>query len=268
MKKLLFLSTLLFSMLVCVAFVSCSKDDDEKEEQTEKPDTPDTSTDAAVKAGYCPDTKHPHMINLGGGMFWACCNVGAKNPYDFGGFYAWGELEEKKTYNITTYEYSDKKNDDSCWELDKMFKYRSYSMPDHYSISSTQFDVAFVKWGKQWMMPNDTDAEKLIKNCKFEMTKLNGVDGCKLTGPSKKYIFLPAGGFKFDNQHQATFTLGTGFGQEYPCGLFWVGTRYPGDFATEPWDGEGFYFCTLEISDYPSYRPWGQMVRPIKNSFY
>lgn len=266
MKKLLFLSTLLFSMLVCVAFVSCSKDDDEKEEQTDKPDTPDTpdaQADAAVKAGYCPDTKHPHLINLGDGMLWACCNVGAKNPYDFGGFYAWGELEEKKTYNITTYEFSDKKDEDSCWELASMFYYRGYSMPDHYSISSTQFDVAFVKWGNQWMMPNDTDVEKLIKNCKFEMTKLNGVDGCKLTGPSKKYIFLPAGGLKWNNNHDLIISWGSGIGQEGPWGLFWVGTRYPGIAA---WDAEGFYFYPEEITDYPSHRIFGRMVRPIKNS--
>ena len=37
MKKLLFLSTLLFSMLVCVAFVSCSKDDDDDDKGKSSP---------------------------------------------------------------------------------------------------------------------------------------------------------------------------------------------------------------------------------------
>lgn len=44
---------------------------------------------------YCPDKKHPHMIDLGlpSGTKWACCNVGASTPEDFGESYAWGETE-------------------------------------------------------------------------------------------------------------------------------------------------------------------------------
>lgn len=38
----------------------------------------------------CPDDNHPHMIDLGLGVKWACCNVGATAPEEYGGYYAWG----------------------------------------------------------------------------------------------------------------------------------------------------------------------------------
>ena len=43
---------------------------------------------------YCPDGNHPHMIDLGlpSGTKWACCNVGATKPEDYGGYYHFGEV--------------------------------------------------------------------------------------------------------------------------------------------------------------------------------
>ena len=56
-------------------------------------------TDEAVKAGMCPDTNHPHAIDLGIGVKFACCNVGASAPWEYGGYYSLGETEEKDGYN-------------------------------------------------------------------------------------------------------------------------------------------------------------------------
>ncbi len=46
-----------------------------------------------AKAQSCPDDNHPHMIDLGlpSGTKWACCNVGAAKPEEYGGYYTWGE---------------------------------------------------------------------------------------------------------------------------------------------------------------------------------
>ena len=58
-------------------------------------------------AQICPDDRHPHAIDLGlpSGTKWACCNVGADNPEGYGGYYAWGETEEKEAYNEVSYQY-------------------------------------------------------------------------------------------------------------------------------------------------------------------
>ena len=54
--------------------------------------------DPAVAAGFCPNSHHPHFINMGDGRKWSCCNVGATAPWEFGGHYAWGETEEDTWY--------------------------------------------------------------------------------------------------------------------------------------------------------------------------
>ena len=53
----------------------------------------------------CPDDNHPHMIDLGlsSGTKWACCNVGASKPEDYGGYYAWGEILVKSDYYWDNY---------------------------------------------------------------------------------------------------------------------------------------------------------------------
>lgn len=51
---------------------------------------------ASPKATFsflCPDSNHPHAIDLGmpSGKKWACCNVDADAPEEYGGYYAWGD---------------------------------------------------------------------------------------------------------------------------------------------------------------------------------
>lgn len=78
----------------------------------------------------CPDDNHPHLIDLGlpSGTKWACCNVGANMPERPGGFYAWGETEEKEVYDWSTYIHCDGSME-TCHDLGE-------------NIAGTQYDVA------------------------------------------------------------------------------------------------------------------------------
>jgi hypothetical protein len=42
----------------------------------------------------CPDSNHPHWIDLGlpSGTLWRCCNAGASTPEDYGGYYYIGQV--------------------------------------------------------------------------------------------------------------------------------------------------------------------------------
>ena len=42
----------------------------------------------------CPDSNHPHWIDLGlpSGTLWRCCNEGASTPEEFGGYYEFGQV--------------------------------------------------------------------------------------------------------------------------------------------------------------------------------
>ena len=48
----------------------------------------------------CPDDNHPHMIDLGlpSGTKWACCNVGASAPEEYGGYYWSSSLDSYGEY--------------------------------------------------------------------------------------------------------------------------------------------------------------------------
>ena len=140
----------------------------------------ETPVDPTVSLS-CPDNHHPHLIDLGlpSGTKWACCNVDASAPDDYGGYYAWGETEEKICYDWDTYKYG--RGFDDC----------DYIGDD---IAGTEYDVAAVKWGSPWRMPSFEMLQELVDNCTWEWTSQNDVNGYLLTGSNGGTIFLPAAG--------------------------------------------------------------------------
>lgn len=131
----------------------------------------------------CPDNKHPHMIDIGlpSGTKWACCNVGASKPEDFGGYYAWGVTEEKNFYN-------DSESYGFTW--DGYYDYSNYGD----DIAGTDYDVAHVMWGESWRMPTKDQIQELMDNSTMVWTKLNSVFGNFFIGPNNSVIFLPNAG--------------------------------------------------------------------------
>ena len=127
----------------------------------------------------CPDSNHPHMIDLGlpSGALWACCNVGASKPEDYGGYYAWGETYTKSSYTMDNYAYYN--------------RHTSYHYIG-YDICGTQYDAATANWGSPWVMPGEDLLVELINYCKKVSTTQNGVNGMKFTGPNGGTIFFPA----------------------------------------------------------------------------
>ena len=153
----------------------------------------------------CPDGNHPHMIDMGlpSGTKWACCNVGASSPEQYGGYYAWGETEEKSVYNDVTYKYSSGVDEDGDgWYDDYHEDTDSFGIWQHIGddIAGTQYDVAHVKWGGSWRMPSYEQQWELLENCSWTWTTQNGVNGMLVTGPNGGTVFLPAAGYRwYDN---------------------------------------------------------------------
>lgn len=127
-------------------------------------------------------------LGLPSGVKWASCNVGARSPEDYGGYYAWGETEEKDCYSFDSYLYYNHVTDN--WFDPQNWIYIGYN------ISGTKYDAAHVKWGDKWRMPTFEEIKELISNCYVKEITYNGVNGLELTGPNGKKIFLPAGGFR------------------------------------------------------------------------
>lgn len=119
-------------------------------------------------------------VDLGLSVRWAACNVGADTPTGFGGYYAWGETEEKMEYTRGNYTDINPSRKDM-------------------SICGTQWDAAYVKWGGSWRMPTYDELEELVEICSWKWTTTDGINGYQVTGPNGKSIFLPAGGRKCDD---------------------------------------------------------------------
>ena len=149
------------------------------------------------------------MIDLGlpSGTKWACCNVdddhSKQSPINYGGYYAWGEVEEKDYYEWSNYQYWTDNNGSGSVEFNEITDLGS-------DIAGTQYDVAHYQWGDSWVMPSMDQFEELLDNCTYEMTTVNGVKGGKFTSKtSGGSIFLPAtGGSR---------------------GSYWLSTLYPSD---------------------------------------
>ncbi|MBQ6651770.1 MAG: hypothetical protein IJM81_00025 [Prevotella sp.] len=154
----------------------------------------------------CPDDSHPHLIDLGlpSGTKWACCNVGASSPEEHGGYYSWGETEEKSEYTQTTYKYF---NQEEGWNNLGT------------DIAGTVYDVAHVKWGGAWQMPTLAQCEELVSSCKWSdsFVEKNGVKGRVLTGANGGSIFLPASGWYYEMESKSVDA----------GGYYWTSTQIP-----------------------------------------
>ncbi len=162
-----------------------------------------TFTTEQPQLNLCPDENHPHLIDLGlpSGTKWACCNVGASKPEEYGEYYAWGETEEKSDYRIGTYKYA---------MMDNTYgTYKDYVTQQFYSciyisseISGTSYDVARVKCGDSFRMPTIEEYKELFQypNCSFKSIQHNGVNGHLITGSNGNSIFLPYAGHYFGSE--------------------------------------------------------------------
>lgn len=130
-------------------------------------------------------------LGLPSGIKWASCNVGATAPEEFGNYYAWGEVEEKKDYTWETYKWcngSDNAITKYCGE-------ENSGNVDNKTILEPEDDVAQKQWGSNWRMPTDTEIKELVEKCDWVRTTLNNVQGYKITGTNGNSIFLPFAGY-------------------------------------------------------------------------
>ena len=186
-----------FALMPLLVLFSCSDDDNGN----------DKSNDAAVVEGYCPNSKHPHAVDLGLSVKWACCNVGSSSPEQFMNYYAWGETQTKESYTEENHlvHLDDFVNEDNYKDFEDT----------GIDIAGTKYDVAHVKWGKGWKIPSESQMEELSDRCNQEYVELNGVKGVKFTGPTGKSIFLPSVGF-FDEDGR----------DDADEGFYWSSTAY------------------------------------------
>lgn len=170
-------------------------------------------------------------LGLPSGILWAAWNVGASRPEEYGGYYAWGETEEKSSYNQDTYQL----------------------YINNICISGTENDVARIKWGDGARMPTLEDLYELTNNCKIEPGSFNGVQGCYFVGLNNNHIFIPYAGLKYNPTKSSAGNIG----------YIWSGTR-EGRYRADGYALHINYDSALIISLGKTHYA-GLPVRPVKD---
>lgn len=142
---------------------------------------------------YCTDENHHHGVDLGlsSNILWACCNLGATKPEDYGDYYAFAETATKKSYSEANHWY---------YHQDPYDPYGQYAYyetpPGGVDISGTVSDVVTHHWEDGWRMPTEKELQELVDSCTWTWTTKKGIIGYQVTGPNGNSIFLPAAGAK------------------------------------------------------------------------
>ncbi|MBR6432294.1 MAG: hypothetical protein IKS64_05515, partial [Muribaculaceae bacterium] len=157
---------------------------------------------------YCPDTNHPHIIDLGlpSGTKWACCNIGANIPSECGGYFAWGETTPKTYFTKANYKWYSGGNDHN---ITKYNQKSNYGTVDGRTELELEDDAAYVNWGQKWRMPSRSQSIELLDDCTSEWTKVNGMYGYLFKSKTNNNaVFFPADGYYTANGLQGLESAG------------------------------------------------------------
>lgn len=177
-------------------------------------------------------------VELGLSVKWASCNVDAEYPIEYGGYYAWGETEEKISYSWSTYKWYNHEHN----MLNKYCTNSYYGTVDNNASLISSDDVAQAKWGDGWRLPTLREIKELRDECTWEWTSLNNIAGQFITGPNGNCIFLPAAGYCHNEEY---FNRGI-----YGC--YWSNAVHTGN------DGNACY-----LGFYDSHWGWGSGIRYV-----
>ncbi len=188
-------------------------------------------------------------LGLPSGIKWAVCNVGAENPWEYGGYYAWGETKEKDDYSWSTYKWCN----GSSSTMTKYCTDSYLGTVDNKTTLDPEDDVAHVKWGGTWRMPTKSEQDELRNNCIWVWITLNGVNGYKVTGPNGNSILLLSAGYR----------SGTSVINRDYYGYYWSSSLYEGLSNDACCLGSYGTFYDGSYGFYRYDRFYGRSVRPV-----
>ena len=122
-------------------------------------------------------------LGLPSGLLWATCNVGAKEPWESGLYFSWGNVDghaKDSGYDFGT-------SNDGPYASTPGGKLATDIPVD------ARYDAARANLGGSWRMPTTAEFWELRDNCTNEWTTQNGVNGerfiSRINGNS---VFFPA----------------------------------------------------------------------------
>ena len=143
------------------------------------------------------------MVDLGLSVKWAACNLGGNYPEDCCNYYAWGEMETKKSYS---------EENSLCYNKN-IFELRKDGIIDENNNLTAKYDVATQKLGSAYRMPTSAEQQELIDNCTWIWGDYKESLGYYVVGKNGNCIFLSADGYRYGTDLYYIFE-----------GLYWSST--------------------------------------------
>lgn len=141
-------------------------------------------------------------IDMGVSVKWASTNLGADQPEQDGGYYAYGELETKDNYSVDNYKYYDSSTYGFLYLGDKI-------------SGNIYFDAAAASLGGKWRMPTFQEFMELMNNSTTAIVTYKGRKGYVIESTvNGNTIFMPYNGLKNGTQTNDYDNLGG----------YWAGT--------------------------------------------
>ena len=129
-------------------------------------------------------------IDLGLSVNWATMNIGAKDIYDRGDEYAWGEITTNSVNWETYFDTQSVEKDINGFICPIFKKYHHGSGGKGYISPDDGHDVCRNNWGGRWRLPTREEFQELIDKCKWQRKMIKGRDVYVITGPNGNKLFL------------------------------------------------------------------------------
>ena len=212
-------------------------------------------TDITLVQGNAPD-----FVDLGLSVKWRKYNVGASKSYDYGNYFAWGEVIQKESYYYywSNYKYCN----GSGTLLTKYVTDSNKGTIDDKVVLEPDDDAAVINLGNGWRMPTFEEFKELRDNCSWEIvtdyngTGINGfVFKSNIPGYTDRFIFFPAGGCCSRDY--------SGVSSQNKWGHYWSSSLMAGN--NESANGYVMYCTSNHIENYDCSRWLGKTIRPVKD---
>ncbi len=128
-------------------------------------------------------------VEMGDGLKWATCNIGASTPEEAGSKFAWGETKTKSDYSFENYKLYYNGN------------YTKYNSTDGLTVLMSGDDAVTDNWKGTWRTPTLDEFHKLFNEKNFEWkyddakkgisvtSKISGYEGNSIFFLSGKYYW-------------------------------------------------------------------------------
>jgi hypothetical protein len=239
MKKFKTALAAIMIMTVVIFAAGCGKDNDSNNNDGDDNGGGGTNTQAYVDLG------------LPSGTLWATCNVGATTPEGFGDYFAWGETQPKDYYDWSTYKYCN----GNYGQLTKYCSNSSYGFngfTDNLTVLQSGDDAATTNWGNGWCMPTEEQWRELNQNTTNTWTTQNGVTGRLFTASNGNSLFLPAAGYRLDDE---LYDVGS-HSNYWSCSLD----------TGRPINVWSFFFYSGDFGVGRDRRHFGLSIRPVRSA--